>query len=76
MKKNLSRFLAVFTTLAVTIVTFALPALAAPEYTPLRLTSKETIPLVKQWVWPELDNIPDIYFQFTMKSDSSASGDE
>lgn len=76
MTKNLRRFFAVFTTLAVTIVTFALPALAAPEYTPLKLTSKETIPLVKQWVWPELDNIPDIYFQFTMKSDSSASGDE
>ena len=38
MTKNLRRFFAVFTTLAVTIVTFALPALAAPEYTPLKLT--------------------------------------
>lgn len=76
MKKRLNRMLAVLAALVLAVAAFCLPASAAPEYTPLKLTAKETIPLVKQWVWPELDNIPTIYFQFNMKSDSSASGNE
>ena len=44
MKKNLRRFFAVFTTLAVTIVTFALPALAAPGVYPAQANVKRDDP--------------------------------
>lgn len=72
MKKQLRRILAAAVALMVAVIALALPASAETEYTPLTLGSDTKVPLVKEWEWPELDNIPNVMFQFHMQSDRQA----
>lgn len=72
MKKQLRRILSAAVALMVALLALALPASAETEYTPLKLGSDTKVPLVKEWEWPELDNIPDVMFTFVMQSDRQA----
>lgn len=76
MKNRIRRILAAVAAMVMAVMVMAVPVAAAPEYTPLKLTTSTKIPLVLQWIWPELDNIPKITFYFYLSPDNSATGDE
>lgn len=66
MKKLVKRLLSATAALAMAVTAMALPASAA-DYAPI--TGAGEIPVTKEWVWPNLSDVPRVTFQVVIKPD-------
>ena len=66
MKRLAKRLLSTIAALTVAVTAMALPASAA-DYAPIK--GAGDIPVTKEWVWPNLSDVPRVLFQIVVSPD-------